>query len=119
MLALISDTGLAQSVERQPFKLVVEGSSPSFGEYLFMPLRIVVFEHFAIIEYPDQSALLDLAEPSRAIHIRSMQRLSGLSFTQSKSSKRKRQKENHYLLYVLILLHPSQIEDTERLITDR
>ena len=66
MLALISDTGLAQSVERQPFKLVVEGSSPSFGEYFFMPLRIVVFEHFAIIEYPDQSALLDLAEPSRA-----------------------------------------------------
>ena len=56
MLALISDTGLAQSVERQPFKLVVEGSSPSFGEYFFMPLRIVVFEHFAIIEYPDQSA---------------------------------------------------------------
>ena len=64
MLALISDTGLAQSVERQPFKLVVEGSSPSFGEYFFMPLRIVVFEHFSIIEYPDQSALLDLAEPS-------------------------------------------------------
>jgi hypothetical protein len=33
---IISYTGLAQSVERQPFKLVVEGSSPSFGDFIIL-----------------------------------------------------------------------------------
>jgi len=69
MLALISETGLAQSVERQLFKLVVEGSSPSFGEYFFIALVSVIVERFAVIEYPDEA---EFTLSSRAIHIRSM-----------------------------------------------
>ena len=69
MLALIWDTGLAQSVERQPFKLVVEGSSPSFGEYFFIALVSVIVERFAVIEYPSKA---EINSSSRAIHIRSM-----------------------------------------------
>jgi hypothetical protein len=32
-------TGLAQSVERWPFKPVVEGSSPSFGDFIFYNIK--------------------------------------------------------------------------------
>eukprot|EP00981_Chlorochromonas_danica_P002667 scaffold521_cov177-Ochromonas_danica.AAC.21 len=32
---IVKLTRLAQSVERQPFKLVVEGSSPSSGDHSF------------------------------------------------------------------------------------
>ena len=33
---------IAQSVERQPFKLVVVGSSPTVGAFLFLKLKLIL-----------------------------------------------------------------------------
>ena len=38
--------GLAQLVERKTLNLVVEGSSPSLGEYFFLLIFIVLYERF-------------------------------------------------------------------------
>ena len=41
-------TWLAQSVERQPFKLVVEGSSPSSGVFLLIIINYNTNKYFIV-----------------------------------------------------------------------
>ena len=44
-------TRLAQSVERQPFKLVVEGLSPSSGELFLFTSNFIIDENLNIIMF--------------------------------------------------------------------
>ena len=50
MLITVTTAGVAQSVERQTFNLVVEGSSPSFG-VLYIILTLIALDDAAIVVF--------------------------------------------------------------------